>query len=151
MDIVALTPIEFSTLLRQLTEEFRIYCSRSEDQAREWRDEVRKDLREVDRKLASIDNRMLQQNGRVSKNEQAIALLNQKSAFDSHQESQDRLEEQRSKDEAGHRTTDKWLAFANRLIANPWFWITVCFILGCLQWSGFLTEAARRILTKHGY
>lgn len=150
MDI-ALTPNEFTALVDQLRAEIFRYFSRAEKDAEEWRQEMRDDFKELRQGLASVNERMLEQNGRLSENEKEIALLKLDADRDRHQESQDRIDEQRSKSESGARSTDKWLLILNRLIGNVWFWVTVLFLIGCLQWSGFLTEAARRWMTKQGY
>jgi hypothetical protein len=110
-------------------------------------------LREgVYERLDSLDERMRVANHRTSKNEAAIDVLNDRDQREAlHQQSQDRLTEQRSKDESSGRTSDKWLAFLNKLTNNFWFWITVLFLIGATLWAGVFGEIARRVMTKYGY
>lgn len=150
MDI-ALTPNEFTALVDQLRAEIFRYFSRAEKDAEEWRKEIRDDFKELREGLTSVNERMLEQNGRLAENEKEIALLKLDADRDRHQESQDRIDEQRSKSESGARSTDKWLAFLNRLVGIVWFWVVVLSLIACAQWGGVFAEALRGWMKKQGY
>lgn len=136
---LALTPNEFTAVLRELRDEFRAARAEDQTQAREWRVEIREDMKEVKAGLADVNGHLRKLNGKVAEQQLQIALLEKEdSDRDRHQE-------------FGARTTDKWLFFLRELTKNIWFWITVLILIACVQWGGFFAEAGKRWLTKQGY